>query len=100
MFHVPQESGCHNTAHKCNLHSGFINSKEVCHQVDDFASGALTKEAAKLFEISSLDQRYQEYSSGNKSRLALARSFLIDAPILFMDEPTKGLDPNARGRTR
>ena len=52
-----------------------------------------------LFEID-LDRRYQEYSTGMKQRLALARSFLHDAKILFMDEPTRSLDPNAADKLR
>lgn len=48
----------------------------------------------KLFELESLDQRYQEYSSGMKQRLALARCFLSQAKLILMDEPTRNLDPN------
>jgi ABC-2 type transport system ATP-binding protein len=34
-------------------------------------------------------------SSGQRQRLALAKGFLTQAPILLCDEPTVGLDPNA-----
>lgn len=52
-------------------------------------------ETAEMFRIEDLDKRYQEYSTGTKHRLALARSFLCNATIIFMDEPTRSLDPNA-----
>ncbi len=40
-------------------------------------------------------RRFQEYSTGMKQRMGLARGLLADPDIFFMDEPTKGLDPVA-----
>jgi ATP-binding cassette subfamily C protein CydCD len=37
-------------------------------------------------------------SSGEAQRLALARAFLKDAPILILDEPTSSLDPAAEAK--
>ena len=54
------------------------------------------REAAARFGIlDALDQRVGGYSTGMKTRLALARSVLHDPELLLFDEPTSGLDPES-----
>jgi daunorubicin resistance ABC transporter ATP-binding subunit len=86
--------------------------------VDDVLSGrqnlvmvgrlsGLRRRAARLratelleqFDLSdAADRPIREYSGGMRRRLDLAASLVTRPPVLFLDEPTTGLDPTSRSR--
>ncbi len=58
-----------------------------------------TEHLLKLFELWDRKDAYvKTFSGGMKRRLEIARGFLHTPKILFLDEPTLGLDPQSRNQ--
>jgi ABC-2 type transport system ATP-binding protein len=75
----------------CARVRGFSGS-ELADRVD-YALGLTTLQGVRLQPVETL-------SKGFKRRVGLAQALLHDPPVLVLDEPTDGLDPNQKHEVR
>ena len=64
------------------------------------AVDAMQRAHEVLYYVGLGEERYRNietYSSGMKQRIKLAQALVHDPDLLFLDEPTNGMDPKGRG---
>ena len=73
-------------------------------KVRGLTGGKLNSQIEKVLEDTSLEtvrkQLIETLSKGYRQRTCLAQSLLHDPPVLLLDEPTDGLDPNQKYEVR
>ncbi|MEJ2684408.1 MAG: ABC transporter ATP-binding protein [Candidatus Sulfobium sp.] len=65
--------------------------------LNNLPAGDAAERIKRLLQLVELerdaDRVFKDYSTGMRQKLAIARGLLTDPDIIFMDEPTKALDP-------
>jgi len=87
--HIPGMIGCQHVtycAQLCGL--PFEAARQRAHEMLDFVGMGQERY-----------RRIETYSTGMKQRLKLAQAIVHDPEIVFLDEPTNGLDPQGRVQT-
>lgn len=59
-------------------------------------TAASEKLAHELNFMQHIDKRIKEYSGGNKRKLSTALALLANPAVVYLDEPTTGMDPGAK----
>jgi ABC-2 type transport system ATP-binding protein len=86
--HIPGMAGCEYVtycAQLCGL--PFKDARQRAHEMLDYVG--MGQERYRKVET---------YSTGMKQRLKLAQAIVHDPEIVFLDEPTNGLDPKGQGQ--
>jgi ABC-2 type transport system ATP-binding protein len=85
----------------------YLTGRQVMHLFGMMSGGSSDEIKARIGPLlekvnmtSSADRKIREYSKGMQQRLGLAQALVHEPEIVFLDEPTDGVDPVGRASIR
>jgi ABC-2 type transport system ATP-binding protein len=86
------------------LYERMTATENLAYYAELYGVGDRDRKIRELLKAFGLDARRDDrvgtYSTGMKRRLGLARAVIHDPDVLFLDEPSAGLDPEAQRMVR
>ncbi len=79
---------------------GRLTAEENIRLMGDMYGSTKVEKMMEMTGVSDFkDKRFAELSGGMKTKVGIGMTLISEADLLFLDEPTTGLDPHARRET-
>lgn len=77
-----------------------IQNLKITAHIKDYSEERIETILKQVGLINRKDDKFKTYSLGMKQRLSIGAALLSDPPVLILDEPTNGLDPQGIAEVR